>query len=62
MVHVPDTLDELMTPEWLSTALGVRFPGIKVTSVIRGPVISLVATNARFRSKGEGGGARGPVP
>lgn len=46
---VPGTLDELLSPEWLSLALGGQFPGIKVTRVTRGPVVSRVSTNLRFR-------------
>jgi Phosphotransferase enzyme family len=45
----PDTLEEVLDPEWLSAALGRRFPGITVESVQRGPVVSRVSTNARFR-------------
>jgi hypothetical protein len=47
--RVPSTLDEALTPSWLSAALGVRYPGISVRSVERGPVVSRVSTNARFR-------------
>ncbi|MBX6391109.1 MAG: phosphotransferase [Frankia sp.] len=46
---VPDTLEEALSPQWLTAALGVRYPGIQVTAVEPGPVISRVATNARFR-------------
>ena len=46
---VPDTLELLLSPDWLSSALSPRFPGIEVTGVTPGPVISRVATNARFR-------------
>jgi hypothetical protein len=45
---VPDTLEEVLDPAWMSAALGERFPGIAVTSVQRGPVVSRVSTNARF--------------
>jgi hypothetical protein len=48
-VGVPTTLEEAQSPAWLSGALGERFPGIEVTAVAPGPVISLVSTNARFR-------------
>ena len=48
-VQVPETLEEALSPDWLSAALGQRFPGIKVTSVTRGPIVSRVSTNARFR-------------
>jgi hypothetical protein len=46
---VPDTLGEVLDPAWLTRALGQRFPGIDVTFVQRGPVVSRVSTNARFR-------------
>lgn len=45
---LPGSLDELLSPEWLTSALSPRFPGIEVTAVTPGPVISRVATNARF--------------
>ena len=31
---VPDTLEEVMDPAWLSSALGRRFPGVAVASVL----------------------------
>src|ERR1700731_4629998 len=46
---VPDTLEEALSPAWLTEALALRFPGIKVIEVTPGPVISRVSTNARFR-------------
>lgn len=46
---VPDTLDQALSPEWLTAALSARYPGIKVTEVEPGPVVSRVSTNARFR-------------
>jgi hypothetical protein len=48
-IPVPRTLADLMCPEWLSLALGEQFPGVRVTGVTPGPVISRVSTNARFR-------------
>ncbi len=51
---VPDTLEAVLDPEWLSAALGQRFPGIKVSAVEPGPVVSRVSTNARFRVTYEG--------
>ena len=49
VAQVPDTLDELLTPEWLTAALSSRFPGVQVTAVTRGPVVERLSTNARFR-------------
>ena len=48
-VEVPDALDELLTPAWLTAALSPRFPGVHVTAVTRGPVVERLSTNARFR-------------
>src|SRR4051794_25200294 len=45
---VPDSLDEALSPEWLSSALAFAYPGIRVTAVERGPVVSRVSTNACF--------------
>ncbi|MHB1582322.1 MAG: phosphotransferase family protein [Acidimicrobiales bacterium] len=56
---MPDTLAEVLEPRWLSQALGRRFPGIAVESVHRGPVVSRVSTNARFRIECRGGLPRG---
>ncbi len=53
-MHVPDTLEEVLSPAWLSEALGQRFPGVEVTTVTRGPVVSRVSTNARFHVECEG--------
>jgi len=38
----------------MTQALATRFPGIRVTAVTPGPVISRVSTNARFRIECEG--------
>jgi hypothetical protein len=54
-VRVPDTLEEVLSPAWLDRALGQRFAGVKVGSVTRGPVVSRVSTNARFRVEYDGG-------
>lgn len=51
----PESLDELLSPRWLSLALGRQFPGIEVTGVTRGPVVSRVSTNVRFRIECAGG-------
>ena len=51
---VPDTLEEVLNPAWLTAALSQRFPGVAVASVRPGPVISRVSTNARFSVEWEG--------
>ena len=59
---VPETLEELLTPAWLTSALAPRFPGIEVTAVTPGPVISRVSTNARFEIDCAGGVPDGLSP
>ena len=56
---VPETLEEALSPAWLTSALGSRFPGIEVIAVTPGPVISRVSTNARFRIDCAGGTPEG---
>ena len=51
---VPDTLHEVLDPVWLGAALSRRFPGVTVSSVHPGPIVSRVSTNARFRVEYEG--------
>ncbi len=46
---VPTTLDEALSPEWLTAALGSRFHAVEVRAVTPGPVVSRISTNARFR-------------
>lgn len=60
--QVPDTLDELLSPVWLTSALDARFPGIQVAAVTPGPVISRVSTNARFHIECAGGTPDGLSP
>jgi hypothetical protein len=55
VVRIPETLDELLTPAWLTAALAPNFPDIEVTAVVSGPVISRVSTNARFTIECAGG-------
>lgn len=50
---VPSTLVHLLSPGWLNSALGVRYPGLRITQVTPGPVISRMSTNARFQIEGE---------
>ena len=61
-VKVPETLETLLSPEWLSLALEPRFPGIKVTSVTPGPLVSRVSMNARFHIECAGGVPAGLSP
>lgn len=51
---VPDTLEEVLDPAWLSRALGRRFPGVRVASVTPGPIVARVSVNARFAVEYEG--------
>ena len=51
-VSVPETLAELLTPEWLNPVLSTRFPGVEVTAVTPGPIVERVSTNARFKIEG----------
>ena len=44
--RVPGTLEEMLSPVWLTEALERPFPGIRVRAVTPGPVVSRVATNA----------------
>ena len=60
-VSVPNSLDEALSPEWLTAALGLRFPGIEVLSVTPGPVVDRISTNARFAIEYAGVSA-GPPP
>jgi hypothetical protein len=47
-VPVPDTLDQALSPDWLTAALHPRFPGIEVSGVVPGPIVDRISTNARF--------------
>ncbi len=53
-LRVPDTLEEAVSPEWLTAAIGRRYPGVKVSQATLGPVVSRVSTNARFSIECEG--------
>jgi hypothetical protein len=59
---VPHTLEEVLSPDWLTPALNPRFPGIEITAVTPGPVISRISTNARFRIECAGGTPDGLSP
>jgi ecdysteroid kinase len=60
--EVPDRLEALLDPDWLTDALGMRFPGIKVTAMYEGPVVSRMSTNARFGIECKGGVPDGLSP
>jgi Phosphotransferase enzyme family len=59
MPSVPSTLSEALDPAWLSSALGRRSPGVRVVSVVPGPVVARVSVNARFAVEYEGTGPPG---
>ncbi len=61
-VPVPDTLDQALSPEWLTAALQPRFPGIEVCGVVPGPVVDRISTNARFSIECAGGVPDGLSP
>ncbi|GGV41133.1 aminoglycoside phosphotransferase [Actinomadura cremea] len=51
----PPALEDVLSPDWLDSALGHRYPGLRVTRVTPGPVVSRISTNARFRIECESG-------
>jgi hypothetical protein len=53
-VGIPDTLEELLSPEWLNGALGRFYPGLRITAAVVGRVESRISTNACFRIESEG--------
>ncbi|WP_067672670.1 phosphotransferase [Nocardia miyunensis] len=59
---VPETLDQALSPEWLTAALRPRFPGVEVTAVRPGPVVDRVSTNACFTIECESGVPEGLSP
>ncbi|WP_163548062.1 phosphotransferase [Candidatus Frankia nodulisporulans] len=54
-VPIPTDLARLQSPEWLNLALAERFPGVRITRVTPGPIVSRVSTNARFEIEAEDG-------
>jgi hypothetical protein len=52
-VEIPESIDDLLSPGWLTAALSARFPGVRVEAVTRGPVVERVSTNARFKIEGD---------
>jgi hypothetical protein len=47
-VPVPDTLEQALSPRWLTAALQPSLPGVDVVAVTPGPVVDRISTNARF--------------
>src|ERR1700755_2860898 len=60
LASVPDTLEQALSPEWLTAALQQRFPGAIVNSVVCGPVVDRISTNARFTVSYDGGASGQP--
>jgi hypothetical protein len=52
---VPDSLEQALSPRWLTAALQPRFPGIEIAAVVPGPVVDRISTNARFVIECSGG-------
>ena len=61
-VPVPDTLEQALSPRWLTAALQPRFPGVEVCAVVPGPVVDRISTNARFFIECAGGVPDGLSP
>ncbi len=49
VVNVPETLEELATPEWLTSALRATYPDIEVTAAFIESVDTRISTNAFVR-------------
>jgi hypothetical protein len=54
-LNIPDSLAEVLSPEWLTAALGRRYSGVKVTGLTLGPVMTRISTNAFFQIECAGG-------
>lgn len=52
-VPVPDTLEQALSAEWLTAALG-----IEIRDVVPGPVVDRISTNARFTIRAADGRSR----
>jgi hypothetical protein len=61
-VPVPDSLEQALSPQWLTAALQPRFPGIDIRAVVSGPVVDRISTNARFTIECAGGVPDGLSP
>jgi hypothetical protein len=54
-VPVPETLEQALSPSWLTAALRPRFPDLKISGVTPGPIVDRISTNARFAIECTGG-------
>jgi hypothetical protein len=52
---IPHSLEQALSPQWLTTALQPRFPGIEIRAVVPGPIVDRISTNARFTIECAGG-------
>ncbi len=62
VVSVPETLKELASPEWLTTALGQAYPGIEVTAASIESIDTRISTNAFIRIECTAGSPAGVPP
>lgn len=60
-MKLPLSLDEV-TPEWLNEALSVRFPGVRIKSVVRDRERAGTSTSARFSLEYASRGNAGDAP
>jgi hypothetical protein len=54
-VPVPESLEQALSPSWLTAALRPRFPDIEISGVTPGPIVDRISTNARFTIECIGG-------
>jgi phosphotransferase family enzyme len=45
---IPESVEQVLTPEWMTAALSTRYPDIEVTAVIPGDSFARLSTNAMF--------------
>ena len=52
IVSVPNTLEQVLDPAWLTAALGQRFPGVEITAATPTGETSRITSNVRFHLEG----------
>jgi hypothetical protein len=52
---IPDLVEDVLTPEWMTAAFSAQYPDIEVTSVVAGDSFSRISTNAMFTIECAGG-------